>query len=95
MSLRSDVLGTLDPIAADVVAQHAPRVDADAAFPTHTIDALRDAGLLGLVTPTEPDFALAAFLTSVLGEGSFLDLLWFLAEDEADALSGLHTRNFM
>ncbi|MCA8973022.1 MAG: ferritin-like domain-containing protein, partial [Planctomycetes bacterium] len=28
----------------------------------------------------EPDFALASFLLSVLGEGSFLSLLWFLAE---------------
>lgn len=35
----------------------------------------------------EPDFALAAFLTSVLGEGSFLDLLWFLQEHGPDPIT--------
>lgn len=35
----------------------------------------------------EPDFALAAFLTSVLGEGSFLDLLWFLQEHGPDPVT--------
>jgi hypothetical protein len=33
----------------------------------------------------EPDFALATFLLSVLGEGSFLSLLWFLAAHAPDA----------
>ncbi|MES2643954.1 MAG: ferritin-like domain-containing protein [Myxococcota bacterium] len=36
---------------------------------------------------TEPDFALSTFLLSVLGEGSFLTLLWFLAEHAPDALT--------
>jgi hypothetical protein len=35
----------------------------------------------------EPDFALASFLTSVLGEGSFLDLLWFLRENAPDPVT--------
>ncbi len=35
----------------------------------------------------EPDFALATFLTSVLGEGSFLDLLWFLREHAPDPVT--------
>lgn len=35
----------------------------------------------------EPDFALAAFLTSVLGEGSFLDLLWFLQRHAPDPVT--------
>jgi hypothetical protein len=33
----------------------------------------------------EPDFAIASFLLSVLGEGSFLSLLWFLHEHAPDA----------
>src|SRR6476660_8654734 len=32
----------------------------------------------------EPDFAIASFLLSVLGEGSFLALLWFLHEHAPD-----------
>jgi hypothetical protein len=32
----------------------------------------------------EPDFAVASFLLSVLGEGSFLSLLWFLREHAPD-----------
>jgi hypothetical protein len=33
----------------------------------------------------EPDFAIASFLLSVLGEGSFLSLLWFLRDHAPDA----------
>ena len=33
----------------------------------------------------EPDFAVASFLLAVLGEGSFLSLLWFLREHAPDA----------
>ena len=36
---------------------------------------------------TEPDFALASFLLSVLGEGTFLTLLWFLVEHAPDPLT--------
>jgi hypothetical protein len=35
----------------------------------------------------EPDFALAAFLLSVLGEGSFLVLLWFLRDHAPDPVT--------
>jgi hypothetical protein len=35
----------------------------------------------------EPDFALAFFLLSVLGEGSFLSLLWFLHENASDPVT--------
>lgn len=35
----------------------------------------------------EPDFALASFLLSVLGEGSFLELLWFLEQHGPDAIT--------
>jgi hypothetical protein len=35
----------------------------------------------------EPDFALASFLLSVLGEGSFLSLLWFLQEHAPDVIT--------
>jgi hypothetical protein len=35
----------------------------------------------------EPDFALASFLLSVLGEGSFLSLLWFLHTHAPDPLT--------
>jgi hypothetical protein len=36
----------------------------------------------------EPDFALASFLLSVLGEGSFLSLLRFLSENAPDSVTG-------
>lgn len=35
----------------------------------------------------EPDFTLASFLLSVLGEGTFLNLLWFLQEHAPDPLT--------
>ncbi|HKE19622.1 MAG TPA: sulfurtransferase TusA family protein [Kofleriaceae bacterium] len=35
----------------------------------------------------EPDFALASFLLSVLGEGSFLSLLWFLHRNAPDPVT--------
>jgi hypothetical protein len=35
----------------------------------------------------EPDFALAFFLLSILGEGSFLSLLWFLHENAPDPVT--------
>ncbi len=35
----------------------------------------------------EPDFAMASFLLSVLGEGSFLSLLWFLHEHAPDPIT--------
>lgn len=35
----------------------------------------------------EPDFALASFLLSVLGEGSFLSLLWFLHRNAPDPIT--------
>jgi hypothetical protein len=45
----------------------------------------------------EPDFTLAAFLLSVLGEGTFLDLLRFLQQyapdDATDAVAGLAARD--
>ena len=40
----------------------------------------------------EPDFALASFLLSVLGEGSFLSLLWFLHEHAPDPVTRAITR---
>ena len=36
-----------------VIAEHAAHVDASAEYPTHTFEALRAAGLMGLVTPVE------------------------------------------
>jgi hypothetical protein len=35
----------------------------------------------------EPDFTLASFMLSVLGEGTFLNLLWFLQEHAPDAVT--------
>lgn len=46
-------IARFEPLAAGVIAEQAARVDSQAIFPTHTLDALREAGLLGLLTPTE------------------------------------------
>lgn len=48
-----DVLGTVDRIATEVVRTHAAEVDANARYPRESVDALRDAGLLGLVSATD------------------------------------------
>lgn len=58
---------------------------------------LRHQGELGLSTVSgqlslktlldEPDFTLASFLLSVLGEGSFLNLLWFLERHAPDPVT--------
>ena len=59
--------------------------------------ALRHTGELGLSTASgqlslktlldEPDFTLASFLLSVLGEGTFLNLLWFLEHHAPDPVT--------
>lgn len=49
----SDLLATLDRIADDVIAPAAVQVDAEGQFPQVSIDALREAGLLGLLSATE------------------------------------------
>ena len=46
----SDLLARLDRVVTDVVAAHAPTVDAQAAFPKASIDALARAGLLGVMS---------------------------------------------
>jgi hypothetical protein len=58
---------------------------------------LRNKGALGLSTVSgqqslktlldEPDFTLASFLLSVLGEGTFLNLLWFLEQQSPDPVT--------
>jgi len=58
---------------------------------------LRHKGELGLSTASgqqslktlldEPDFTLASFLLSVLGEGTFLNLLWFLEQHAPDPVT--------
>lgn len=49
----SSVLERVDGVIRDVVAPQAITVDASAAFPSAAIDAMREAGLLGLVSATE------------------------------------------
>src|SRR5690606_26323257 len=49
----SDLLATLDRIADDVIAPAAVQVDAEGQFPQVSVDALREAGLLGLLSATE------------------------------------------
>ena len=51
--LDPDIHQKLETIARDVVAKHAQDVDRDGAFPRASIDALRAAGLLGLVSARE------------------------------------------
>jgi alkylation response protein AidB-like acyl-CoA dehydrogenase len=45
-----DILTLADRIATDVIAKNAAQVDAEAAFPHASIDALRNAGLMGLIS---------------------------------------------
>jgi hypothetical protein len=40
----------------------------------------------------EPDFAIASFLLSVLGEGSFLSLLWFIEQHAPDPITAAVVR---
>jgi alkylation response protein AidB-like acyl-CoA dehydrogenase len=49
---KTDHLELTNTIASNVVAEHAPAVDKEGRFPREAIDALRSAGLLGLVTAT-------------------------------------------
>lgn len=51
MSPRDEAMERLEPLVTGVIAEHARQVDAEASFPVHTIEALREQGLLGLVTP--------------------------------------------
>jgi alkylation response protein AidB-like acyl-CoA dehydrogenase len=48
-----DHLDRVEPIAREVVAEEAARVDAEGAFPERSMRALREAGLLGLVSAAE------------------------------------------
>ncbi len=47
-----DLLAAAESVAA-IAAQNAVRVDQESVFPRATIDAARDAGLLGLTTSRE------------------------------------------
>jgi alkylation response protein AidB-like acyl-CoA dehydrogenase len=51
--MTTDVLSTVDRIAREVVAPEAAAVDARALFPAASIQALREAGLLGLLTAAD------------------------------------------
>lgn len=51
--MNPEMEASLERIAAEVTKKHAPAVDAQATFPSATLDALRDAGLLGLVSAKE------------------------------------------
>lgn len=53
MTTEKEALETVDRIATDVVAKHADEVDRQARFPQATIDALGEAGLMGLLSSTE------------------------------------------
>jgi alkylation response protein AidB-like acyl-CoA dehydrogenase len=53
MTPSNEVLPTVDRIARDVVAVHADEVDRQASFPSEAIEALRAAGLLGLMSAPE------------------------------------------
>lgn len=50
---EADVLSTADAVARDVVEKHAVGVDTDGAFPEASIDAIRDAGLMALISSPE------------------------------------------
>ncbi|MEZ4234811.1 MAG: acyl-CoA dehydrogenase family protein [Myxococcota bacterium] len=49
--VRAEAIRRLEPLLPDI-AERSVAVDRDAAFPEHTVKALGEAGLLGLVTPT-------------------------------------------
>lgn len=53
MSFESDVLPTVERLCAENIAPHAHITDRDAAFPGHTLAALRESGLLGLISARE------------------------------------------
>lgn len=46
-------LDTIEKIATSIVATDAPKVDRDGAFPSRALDAMRETGILGLLSPTE------------------------------------------
>jgi alkylation response protein AidB-like acyl-CoA dehydrogenase len=48
--MSKDHLELLETVASRVVAEHAPRVDREGAFPRESVAALRDAGLMGLLS---------------------------------------------
>ena len=48
----TDLPSSIEKIASEITAKHAVEVDGGA-FPTNTIDSLRDAGLLGFTTAKE------------------------------------------
>lgn len=50
---EQDILATLERVANDVIAEHAPGVDARAEFPAASIAALGRAGLMGLLSARE------------------------------------------
>src|SRR5262245_562154 len=48
----NDIIEKVDTVAKGVVAEHATRVDAEAAFPEESMRALAGAGLLGILSAT-------------------------------------------
>ena len=51
--LSPALLESLETIIRDVVAPNAVRVDVEGSFPEHSVKALADAGLLGVVSATD------------------------------------------
>ena len=91
-------LGRIHPHFREVMAVLAVQVADEARhIEVFTRRALLHRGELGLSSAggqaslatllDEPDFALASFLLSVLGEGSFLSLLWFLHAHAPDPVT--------
>lgn len=69
-------------------ARHIEVFTRRAALRTSELGLSTASGQTSLKTLTdEPDFTLASFLLSVLGEGTFLNLLWFLHEHAPDPIT--------
>lgn len=49
----SDILSTVDRVCEEVVGPESPGVDKNGAFPRRSLDALREAGVLGLVSASD------------------------------------------
>ena len=82
-----EILQVLATIVADE-ARHIEVFTRRASARRARLGTSRAGGQQSLLTlVTEPDFALASFLLSVLGEGSFLSLLRFLAEQGPDPVT--------
>ncbi len=93
---EGEIVARAEAVSREVLARFAGRVDAENRFPRESIDALRDAGLVGLMVPEALGglggrYATLARVAAALGEGCVSTaVVWAMHSQQTAALAEHH-----